>query len=151
MKVGSRELAEMLGLSVQRVNQLAKEKIITKEGRSFDLFVVISEYIQYKGATDETINFNYQRARLEKLKADRVELEILERRQILVPHDMLNQAVIKLLTEVKATLRGIPQRVSGKLKRAKTEAQIKSVLNLEINKALNVIATDKLLSVKDLG
>lgn len=151
MKVGSRELAEMLGLSVQRVNQLAKEKIITKEGRSYDLFVVISEYIQYKGATDETINYNYQRARHEKLKADRVELEILERRQILVPHDMLNQAVQKLLAEVKSNVRALPQRVSGKVRRAKTEADVKSVLTAEINKMLNSIALDKLLDAKDLG
>lgn len=85
--VGTGALAHLLALTPQRVNQLAAAGILQKQGRGrFQVGPTVRAYVEFLrsqptgGSADGPLNYAEERARLTKIQADLLELELAKTR-----------------------------------------------------------------------
>lgn len=147
--VNTSELANILGITRQRVNQLAKEKIIPKvKVGKFDLFEVVPAIISYEiEKAKKPLNEKIQRLsdkdpfrRLTAIKAEREEINLKKEMEEIVKVDDVINYNVKRDKELMKKLDNLPVRVSKKLDGVtKTDAQ--DILITEIIKIKYEFAT----------
>ena len=151
-------IARVLMLDVRRVQQLAKEGVVPREGRGrYDLVKSVQGYIGYLqerarvSPQDEGRASDYTegRTRRELANAELAELEVAEKRGELLRRDEVIRTWTTQLVAVKERLRAIPSKLRGRLKKL-TKRQLK-VIAEEIDRGLRELAGDGLPPATDGG
>lgn len=136
--ISSSDLAKVLRLTTQRVNQLAKEQILKREADGkFDLSDAVVKYFTFKFKTDEEINYARQHARLEKAKADMAEIELAEHEGSLLHAAEVEQAMASMILNCKSRLLSIPSKCSPRIIGQKSLAIVSDILRKEVYQALS--------------
>lgn len=110
------ELAKLLNITQRRVNQLAEEKIITRQPEGdFVLPEAIAEFYSFKFQSDEAIDFMAEKALHEKAKRELAELELQKRRNEV--HDAADVELVMtdMLTNFRSQLLGLPAKMAPQL------------------------------------
>lgn len=110
------ELAKLLNITQRRVNQLAEEKIITRQPEGdFVLPEAIAEFYSFKFQSDEAIDFMAEKALHEKAKRELAELELQKRRNEV--HDAADVELVMtdMLTNLRSQLLGLPAKMAPQL------------------------------------
>jgi len=132
------ELAGLLMLTPQRVNQLAKEGIIKREADGkYDLPKAIEAFYIYKLKTDEELNFAQEHTLLERAKRKKAEIELDQLEGTLLIATEVEQAMATMILTCKSRLLAIPSRCAPQLIGQRDMSKIASILKDEIYQALN--------------
>lgn len=110
------ELAKLLNITQRRVNQLAEEKIITRQPEGdFVLPEAIAEFYSFKFQSDEAMDFMAEKALHEKAKRELAELELQKRRNEV--HDAADVELVMtdMLTNLRSQLLGLPAKMAPQL------------------------------------
>lgn len=110
------ELAKLLNITQRRVNQLAEEKIITRQPEGdFVLPEAIAEFYSFKFQSDEAIDFMAEKALHEKAKRELAELELQKRRNEV--HDAADVELVMtdMLTNLRSQLLGLSAKMAVQL------------------------------------
>lgn len=136
-------LAKLFNITERRVQQLARDGVIPKAERGkYDLVECTRAYIKFlQQALDETKpDPNSDRTRLERARADKMELEVQEARGELARVDELRDLWIRRVVNFKTRMLAIPRKVAPSLVGKKKAAQIEQELDTEIREGLEEIA-----------
>lgn len=119
------QLGALLDISGRRVRELAAEGVFPRAGGRYAVLPCVHAYIadlrtreRSKPGPDPQViaaalDGRQQRARLAKLQADRVELEIQRERGRLVPADLNEVKYVELLTALRNRILGVPSEAKG--------------------------------------
>ncbi|WP_288943959.1 hypothetical protein [uncultured Roseovarius sp.] len=144
--VGADTLAALLGLSVNRVQVLAKDGVIPKEGRNqYPLPGAVAAYITWakdnpSGRRLKDPDLADEKRRLTRAQADRAETIAAKERGELIPAKDVEAAWASTLTDLRAALLAIPGRIAADLGLDRNAA---ASLDAEMRTALEVIADDR--------
>jgi len=146
-------IARLLDLTERRVQQLAREGVIPKaENGRYDLVAAVRGYVKYLrdramggGAPPDA---HAERARLLKANADKVELDLAERRQELVPVDEAAALLERVIVAVRARVLAIPTRAAPLVRGKRRTAEVRDVLQTLTDEVLHEIAA---IDPADLG
>lgn len=140
-------IAQFLNITPRRVQQLASEGVIPKGKHGQYHFVgAVRGYIKYlqqraEGRSTADAPAIEQRERLSRLQADRVEMELQERRGELISRSGVEAALSVKLIAAAEQFQGIPDRLSAVLA-AETRAEvIHRNLTDEIRNAMEIISS----------
>ena len=110
------ELAKLLNITQRRVNQLAEEKIITRQPEGdFVLPEAIAEFYSFKFQSDEAIDFMAEKALHEKAKRELAELELQKRRNEVHDAAEVELVMTDMLTNLRSQLLGLPAKMAPQL------------------------------------
>lgn len=136
LRGSSSDLSGLLQITQRRTNQLADEKIITRQAEGdFILPEAIAEFYAYKYKETKSLDLVTEKALHEKVKREYAELDLQERR-----HELHDAADVKLvMSDMLVTLRtrllGIPMIMAPRLE-GRQRGEIADALNREIESAL---------------
>ena len=141
--VSAKELAHLFnGLTERRIQQLAAEGIVVREGRGrYNLVESTRRYI----ATLQDANMglggageDYSNARNQKMRAD-ADRSIMEAAQLagsLVPTDLVRHHWEHMIGAVRAKLLNLPKKTAPLVQHEQTFAKCRAVLNAAIHECL---------------
>lgn len=142
VKRGSaRELAELLGISERRVNQLVNEETLKREIEGdFTLTQAIAMYYENKYAGKDEDRYWSEKALHEAAKRKLAELELARRQNL--SHDAadVESVMTDMLSNLRSQLLGIPAKMAAIL-----ENQSRSVIMAELSKEIK----SRLLELSD--
>jgi phage terminase Nu1 subunit (DNA packaging protein) len=145
----AKTIAKLLMLTPRRVQQLAKEGIISKSERGrYELGPAVQGYIRYLQAravgnveNAGSIDYHVEKARKTKFEADIAEVEASKRRGDAIDAIEVKRAWQLILGEIRANLLGsTPQRIASRIVGLEGEAQIKRIIRDEIALAMAAAA-----------
>ena len=144
-------VAAMLNITVMRVQQLVKLGVVIRTERGkYDLAGSVQGYVKYKEGIKEGRDpdasiagevcgedYHLHRARLYKARADAAELEAnrLSGRQH--DADAVREAWVDMITNARAKLLGLPNKIAASVQGLSDIAEIKSRVEEAIYEALN--------------
>ena len=125
--VSTLELAQILGISDRRIQQLVNEKVLEREGRSrFHLARSVQAYMQYQieliKERQSTGTLAEEQTRLAKAKADREELELEVRRGELIPVDVAGVVWGQVVASARTRLLSLPASIKTQLPHVDADA-----------------------------
>ena len=133
-------LSGLVGLTTRRLGQLAAEGM-PKDGRGeYPLAAAIQWLMAYWRTRAKGTPLNDARRRKVEADASRSEMELAKRRGELAPIAVLAQAHGEACTRIRTRLRAIPSKIAPEAQRAKTVAEVRVVLQREIDDALTELA-----------
>jgi phage terminase Nu1 subunit (DNA packaging protein) len=136
--VSSSDLAKVLRLTVQRVNQLAKEGVIKREADGkFNLPDRIEDYYAFKFKTDEEIDYEREHALLEAAKREKAEIELEQLKGSLLNAVDVEQAMSSMILTAKSRLLSVPTKAATRVIGQKNLSVIVEILKSEICNALD--------------
>lgn len=137
MKRGSaRELAELLGVSERRVNQLVNEEILHREIEGdFVLTMAIASFYENKYSSKDEDDYWSEKALHEAAKRKLAELELARRQNL--SHDAadVERVMTDMLSNLRSQLLGIPAKMAALLEN-KSKSEIRAELSKEIRSRL---------------
>lgn len=144
------QLGALLDISGRRVRELAAEGVFPRAGGRYAVVPCVHAYIadlrareRNKPGSDPQVaaaalDGRQQRARLAKLQADRVELEILRERGRLIDADQIRHHYTKLVVEVRNRLIAVPSEAKGRIPHLTVDEL--EILEQLISRALEQVA-----------
>lgn len=112
--VGTRQLGLMLRLSPRRVQQLAKDGVLTRHATGeYDIFTVIPEYLRHVEETPDKEDINEAKRRQAVADADLAEIELRIKRGVYRDINEICAAVIEEYAAVKAHLRSSATKIAA--------------------------------------
>lgn len=147
--VTSAELAEWIGLSSGRINQLARDGVLPREalplrGWGFPLKAAVRAYSEHTRSAAARRSADPELAaeklRLTKANADRAEQAAARDRGDLLDATEVAKVWTATLTDLRAALLAVPDRVSARLGLNRATA---TALDGELRSALEMIADDR--------
>lgn len=139
--VTTKQLSEILSISRQYVERLAREKYLIKTARNqFDLIKSVKGYLDYL----DTIKNNSKtltQARIDflNLQAREKEIEIKEKEKKLIPFDDVVRTWSETFSIIKQNLLTVPTKCAVLIDDDLSKNEIKHVIYNEIAKALEKI------------
>ena len=137
LKRGSaRELAELLGISERRVNQLVNEEVLHREIEGdFVLTMAIASFYENKYSSKDEDDYWSEKALHEAAKRKLAELELAKRQNL--SHDAAD--VERVMTDMLSKLRSqlLPAKMAARL-----ENQSRSVIMTELSKEIKSRLTE---------
>lgn len=120
--VGTSALARLIGLTPQRVNQLASAGVLQKLGRGrFKVGPAVRAYVEFlrsqpsgDGASGPLV-YSQERARLTKLQADMVEIELAKVRSRMVSIDDVVTVFGEQCSTIRSRFLGLASRATSKV------------------------------------
>lgn len=136
-KIGSTaELAELLMLTVRRVNQLVNEEVLTREADgTFNIPKAISDYYEFKYADDGDADYMAEKAKHEMAKRQLAELELAKRQGQVHDAEDVEMVMTDMLTNIRSQLLALPTTMAPLLCN-KDKGYISKVLTEEIENRL---------------
>ena len=129
------KLAEILGVSVQRVNQLIDEEIVIRAEMdkvgSVLLIDSVRNYYLSKNASGDGANYWKEKALHERVNRKRDELKLQKEDGSVYDSATVEQAFIEMLTILRTNLLGLPSKLAVQLEN-KSRAEIYEVITEEI-------------------
>ncbi len=124
MKLTYQQIADLTGKHKNTVINRLNASTLTHEDQgpgkaklweSVDSLAVIYEVeFSYSGCVnDDELDYNRERARAEKERADKLELNNAERRKELLPAQEVKREWINIITNAKIKLTGLPSKLSA--------------------------------------
>jgi hypothetical protein len=139
LKRGSaRELAELLGISERRVNQLVNEEVLHREIEGdFVLTMAIASFYENKYSSKDEDDYWSEKALHEAAKRKLAELELARRQNL--SHDAagVERVMTDMLSKLRSQLLGIPSKMAARL-----ENQSRSVIMTELSKEIKSRLTE---------
>ena len=134
-------LAALLGVSPRTVQTLAKDGVIPKAERGRFPLAAVTAYCEFirSDARRGPADFQAERARLTRARADVAEIELAQRRGELLARDDVDQAMFGAFSRVRARLLAIPSKAAPLVAMSDTNAA-GVVLRKEINAALRELS-----------
>lgn len=133
------ELAELLGLSPQRVRQLKSEKVLVSVERNrWNLSDSVRSYLTYRERLDQERTASAVVTRVQDARADEIQLRVLERSRALVKHaqDEAMTIIDRIIGSLKADLYAMPARITADLNiRHRLEMDIDNILTAAAKRA----------------
>lgn len=121
--VGAVELAARLGLITRAVRDIAERGIIRRHGRgkyrAAEATRAYTERLRESaagrgaGSAAEGLDLVAERARLARAQAERQELELAVRRQVLVNAEQVKAGFVSMVTTAKTRLLGVPSKAKA--------------------------------------
>jgi phage terminase Nu1 subunit (DNA packaging protein) len=143
-------LAKLFHLTERRVQQLAKEGILTKvQSGKYDLVASVQGYVKYlqeraagrmDGSYADTSDIRIERKRLIKAQADNAECEYQIRRGELVALDVVKQILNEVAVLYGSSLDALPGRLAQELAGISDPAIVKIKLFDECRQLRNLTA-----------
>ena len=144
-----KELAEHLDLSSVRVHDLFNENILIKSGKSGgqDLDDCRVKYIRYlrslsKGKNTSSGDLNDERTRLTKAQADRAELELQEKENILISTEIVEKEWVSYISNIRSKLLGLPTKLGHNILTADDYNQAENMIKDAIIDLLTELEED---------
>lgn len=140
-------LGAALGISQQRINQLADEEICVrdefdKQGGVF-LFDSLKNYFLSKNqSATGGVNFWAEKALNEKAKREMNELKLQQARGELYVAADVESAFVEMLTALRSNLLALPAKLSAQLE-GKSREEIYRSLNAELEERLEELSSQK--------
>jgi hypothetical protein len=143
-----RDIAEALGLSVRRVNQLQKDGVIPDPVVT-DAKVVIKSYVSFiKTANKDLLT---ERTRLTKINADRKQLQLEKERGELIETKKAMWLWGGVCQAIHSKILYMPSKLAPLILGAKTIPEIKSIVEKFTREILTEIANPDLEEVASLS
>ena len=135
-RVKQAEFAERWDCSRQYISKLAMQGILPKVDRMID--VEPADAIMEQIANDRLAspNYNAERARHQKIKADLAELELRKQRGELIEIEEVKEDWIKKILACRGKMLSLPSKVAPQLPSCDTSQEIEEVLKGGICEAL---------------
>jgi phage terminase Nu1 subunit (DNA packaging protein) len=139
------QLADLLGLSEQRVGVLTKNGVLSRGPKGYDIRTAVRSYVQF--LRSEPAALTDERARLTKAQADMAELKYRVRCGELVSRAAVERFQFAIAHEVKDALFNIRPRVNGLLLAAAQSSKdpytaqhaMGEILDRELTQALSAL------------
>lgn len=148
--VGSKILADLLGVSGRTVRDLADKGVLVKSAHGkYDIVASIPAYIKYKidlaieSFAKGDIDYAEARRRKELAQAQLAELDLAEKEGELIQVAIVESEAFTAGKKVKDGLSNIPDRISPLLAAESDKNVIYRMLTAEINQVLEFLVTDK--------
>lgn len=145
--VGAKQLAYLFDRSERRIQQLANEGIIKKEGRGrYNLVESVRGYCQYLQAiadgTQGEVETDYGDARTQKMRAD-ADKAIMEAAQLagsLIPTEVVRYLWNHMLGTFRAKLLNIPKKTAPIVQHENSFAKCKKALTDAVHECLEELS-----------
>lgn len=143
------QLADILELSVRRVQQLAKEGILppTEKRNQYRLIDCIQGYVKYlRGQvihTDVPDDLRVLKLRQEKARAEILELQSLKDGGELQHQDDVQKVWISIAVLIKTRLLALSSRVATDVYSAKNLVEVRAKIDKEVDLILNELVITK--------
>ena len=142
--MGTNEFAALLGITRQRVNELAREGVIPKAGRGqFDPAIAVPTYCAWLRDAPERrggdTDLKAEKLRLTREQADKAALANELTRGSMVPAAEVEQAWVGFCVDLRAKLLAVPARVAA---RASLTRETTQILDSEVRSALEGLANE---------
>ncbi len=132
----SSDLASLLQITQRRTNQLADEKIITRQPEGdFILPEAVAEFYAHKYKAEKALDLMSERAMHEKVKRELSELDLRQRQRELHEATDVEMVLTDMLVRIRTRLLGIPMARAPRLA-GLSKGKIADMLNKEIESAL---------------
>jgi len=137
--VKSKELANILGITQRRVNQLAKEGILEKDNKNnFDLSQSVQAYIAY--ATTESDELRQEKILHERAKRKKAEIELNLKEGRMHDADDVRRVMTHMLLTFRNRILNIPAKLAPQLIGLQNIGEIQQILNKEAREALTELS-----------
>jgi len=141
------DLAVHLGLSSNRIHQLANDGIFKRiDGKkTFDSVQCVNAYIEnLKGKTKSAVE---EKARLDKLRADKVEMEIAITKGEHIPAETATEAWSKIIQAMRSRILAMPTKAAPLLVGTKSAGEAQDILQRLTNEVLRELSSPDLVDV----
>jgi phage terminase Nu1 subunit (DNA packaging protein) len=146
--VSTNQLATLLGVSPQRINQLAAASVLQKIGRNkYPLASSIAAYITHREQlvteelNDSVGTLTAARREWVETKNQLAALDLAERQAELVSVAELEHAWGMLMDTLRTHLLAIPSKLAPRLNAARSSAEAQALVRREIHDALSRISS----------
>ena len=141
--VTTAKLAETIGRTEQRVNQLAREGVLEKQSAGrWDFAQNMKMYIAFleNGRSGETLSLEQQKLQAEvdykRAQAETAELELAELRGEMHCSSDVGEMTALLVMAVRAAMLALPGRLAVDAAAASTAAEASAIIKAAVNEAL---------------
>lgn len=149
-------ISKLLDLTPQRVNQLVNQGIIPRAERGrYELVPVVRAYIHF--LRDRKIqgdvhgdDYSTYRTRLTKARAEMAEKENAQLDSKLIPADDAKQAWSAMVSNARARLLSIPNKIAPIVCAAETINEAREIIKTEIYEALNELADVEIKTINPI-
>lgn len=151
--VSTKFMAECLGVSERRVQQLASEGVIpfTSKGRAkrYDVREAVRAYVEYlkeldgeRAAGDEDINADKLAAErdLKRARAREAELQLAELERTMHRAEDVEEVIADIVARCRSLMTALPGRVAKDAAEASTPAEATQVVRAAVHEALAQMA-----------
>jgi plasmid maintenance system antidote protein VapI len=138
-KITAKDLAEIIGISERRVNQLVKEGgIFSKElDGKFDVQKNVENFYKNKfSESDSKANYDDERAKHEKIKRERASLHLKMLKGDLHKSKDVEEAMTTMIVNAKQKLLGLPTKAAPMVIGYKDITSIQQILGQIVEEAL---------------
>lgn len=153
MDVSLNKLAELTGIDRRTVKKRLDGLAPRKVGRAYNydsaqaLSAIYAHAFNAGGSTQGTekqdIDYNVERARLAKEKADGQALQNAKERGELIPVDQISQAWGRIATGIRNQFLALPNRLAQMLETTGTASERRAMIDAEVRTILEALADGK--------
>ena len=131
------EIGRLLGVTARRIHQLAAEGTLPKPAArgAFQVADCVKAFVAYVSGREEPA-----RARLARLRADLMELELRRKAGELVEVKAVRAALSAKARQVRTSLEGLTSRLAGELAAESDQVAAGQVLRREFDRVLEELA-----------
>ena len=137
-------ISKLLDLTPRRVQQLSKEGVIPKAERGrYELVPAVRGYISYlkeRSINPGVISFDEVRARKTAAEAEMAELELLEKKEQLVPMTDIVDTWLDMVSACRSKMLSMPAKLAPVVAVEENPAICKRLIEEQIVEALDEIA-----------
>jgi len=134
-------IAQLLGITARRLQQLAAEGFIPKGERGrYPLVESVQGYVRYLKQTQRATSRSSEHQRLAKAQAVKVEMANLRQAGQLILHEQVFELLAKLTTEITSGLESIPGRTASEFASISDPALIRQRQQDEHRKLRDILA-----------
>lgn len=134
-------LAEILGVTPRRIQQLAEDNIIPKPNKAgaYDIPECVRCYYYNEFAIDDEdgLDGRHERARKAKAEADRIEFDLAIKQKKYVLSDLVEYSLEKVIGVCRAKLLALPRKLAPLISTAESPSEAEDILTEGVNEALN--------------
>jgi phage terminase Nu1 subunit (DNA packaging protein) len=145
-EVSTNQLASLLRLSAQRINQLAAANVLQKTARNkFNLAGSIASYIAHRERviSEERLGtvgtLQQARTELTEARAALVSIDLAERQRAVIPISEIEEGWAALMLVLRQHLLAVPTKLAPRLAAARSAVEMQGILRSEIHGCLQRI------------
>ncbi len=134
-------LADILGLTPRRIQQLADDGIIPKPSKpgAYDIPACVQNYYynEFIGNEDSELDGKHERARKAKAEADRIEFDLEIKQGKYVETELVEHILTGIISNCRAKLLALPRKLAPTVSTAQSPNEVEEILTDGINEALD--------------
>ena len=138
-------LAEILGVTPRRIQQLVDEEVIPKPEKpgQYDIPACVQAYYykEFCGDEDDELDGRHERARKAKVEADRIEFDLNIKKGLYVSAELVTHELEKIIMNCRSKLLALPRKLAPILATADNPNEAENILTGGVEEALNELIT----------